>query len=78
MGCRWYLCCIHCNYNRVIIHQCGRSEHDDSSGVIGLIVGMLIVKDKPRYWDIVLEGLGDKMAMTAVLIWLWSVSMDPS
>lgn len=31
---------------------------------------MLIVKDKPRYWDIVLEGLGDKMAMTAVLIWL--------
>ena len=41
-----------------------------ASGVIGLIVGMLIVKDKPRYWDIVLEGLGDKMAMTAVLIWL--------
>ena len=41
-----------------------------ASGVIGLIVGMLLVKDKPRYWDIVLEGLGDKMAMTAVLIWL--------
>lgn len=41
-----------------------------ASGVIGLIVGMFLVKDKVRYWDIVLEGLGDKMAMTAVLIWL--------
>ena len=37
-----------------------------ASGVIGLIVGMFLVKDKVRYWDIVLEGLGDKMAMTAV------------
>lgn len=41
-----------------------------ASGIMGLIIGMLFVKDKPRYWDIVLEGLGDKMAMTAVLIWL--------
>ena len=41
-----------------------------ASGVIGLIVGMLFCKNKDQYWDVVLEGLGDKMAMTAVLIWL--------
>ena len=41
-----------------------------ASGVIGLIVGMFFCKDKSKYWDFILDGLGDKMAMTAVLIWL--------
>ena len=41
-----------------------------ASGVIGLIVGMLFCKNKTMYWDFILDGLGDKMAMTAVLIWL--------
>ncbi len=41
-----------------------------ASGVVGLIVGMLFCKNKDMYWDFVLDGLGDKMAMTAVLIWL--------
>ncbi len=41
-----------------------------ASGVIGLIIGMVFAKDKGKYWDIVLEGLGQKLGMTAVLIWL--------
>ena len=31
---------------------------------------MVFAKDKGKYWDIVLEGLGQKLGMTAVLIWL--------
>lgn len=41
-----------------------------ASGIIGLIVGMFLCKNKAEYWDFVLQGLGDNMAMTAVLIWL--------
>lgn len=41
-----------------------------AAGVIGLIAGMFFCKNKDSYWDFVLDGLGDKMAMTAVLIWL--------
>lgn len=41
-----------------------------ASGVIGLIFGMVFVKDKNKYWEIILNGLGEKLGMTAVLIWL--------
>lgn len=40
------------------------------AGVIGLIIGMLFVKNVGKYWDVVLEGLGSKVGMTAVLLWL--------
>ncbi len=40
------------------------------AGVIGLLVGMLFVKDISYYWDVVLEGLGSKVGMTAVMLWL--------
>ncbi len=40
------------------------------AGVIGLLVGMLLVKDVSYYWDVVLEGLGSKVGMTAVMLWL--------
>jgi len=40
------------------------------SGVIGLIVGMIFVEDVNKYWDTVLEGLGSKVGMTAVMLWL--------
>ncbi|MEG1642268.1 MAG: Na+/H+ antiporter NhaC family protein [Synergistaceae bacterium] len=40
------------------------------AGVVGLIVGMLFVEDIDTYWDVVLEGLGSKVGMTAVLLWL--------
>lgn len=40
------------------------------AGVIGLLVGMIFVKDMAKYWDVVLEGLGSKVGMTAVLLWL--------
>ena len=40
------------------------------SGVIGLIVGMIFAKDVDQYWDTVLEGLGSKVGMTAVMLWL--------
>ena len=40
------------------------------AGVIGLLVGMFFAKNLNDYWDIVLEGLGSKVAMTAVMLWL--------
>lgn len=40
------------------------------AGVVGLLVGMLFVKDISYYWDVVLEGLGSKVGMTAVMLWL--------
>lgn len=40
------------------------------AGVIGLLVGMLFVKDVNKYWDVILEGLGSKVGMTAVILWL--------
>lgn len=40
------------------------------AGVIGLLVGMIFVKDLAKYWDAVLEGLGSKVGMTAVMLWL--------
>ena len=40
------------------------------AGVIGLLVGMIFAKDINYYWDTVLEGLGSKVGMTAVLLWL--------
>lgn len=40
------------------------------SGVVGLIAGMLFTKNLGTYWDVVLEGLGSKVGMTAVMLWL--------
>ncbi|MGI5965696.1 MULTISPECIES: Na+/H+ antiporter NhaC family protein [Anaerotruncus] len=40
------------------------------AGVIGLLVGMLFVKDLEEYWNVILEGLGSKVGMTAVMLWL--------
>ena len=40
------------------------------AGVIGLMVGMLFVKDIGSYWKVVLEGLGSEIGMTAVMLWL--------
>lgn len=40
------------------------------AGVIGLLVGMCLVKNLEDYWDAVLEGLGSKVGMTAVMLWL--------
>lgn len=41
-----------------------------ASGVIGLILGMVLAKNKGKFWDTVLVGMGQKLGMTAVLIWL--------
>ena len=38
------------------------------AGVIGLLVGMFFAKNLGEYWDVVLEGLGSKVAMTAVML----------
>ena len=40
------------------------------AGVVGLLLGMIFCKNVNDYWDVVLEGLGSKVAMTAVLLWL--------
>ena len=40
------------------------------AGVVGLLVGMFFAKNLNDYWDVVLEGLGSKVAMTAVMLWL--------
>lgn len=40
------------------------------AGVIGLLVGMFFAKNLNDYWDVILEGLGSKVAMTAVMLWL--------
>ena len=40
------------------------------AGVVGLLIGMLFCKDINGYWEVVLEGLGSKVAMTAVMLWL--------
>lgn len=41
-----------------------------ASGIIGLICGMIFSEEKDKYWNTVLNGLGEKLGMTAVLIWL--------
>ncbi len=41
-----------------------------AAGVIGLLVGMIFCKNVGDYWDVVLQGLGSKVAMTAVMLWL--------
>ena len=40
------------------------------SGVAALLAGMLFCTDINEYWEVVLEGLGSKVAMTAVMLWL--------
>ncbi|MEG1686881.1 MAG: Na+/H+ antiporter NhaC family protein [Angelakisella sp.] len=40
------------------------------TGVLALLIGMLFVKDIEGYWDAILEGLGSKVGMTAVMLWL--------
>lgn len=40
------------------------------AGVLSLLVGMFFAKDIGHYWDVVLEGLGSKVGMTAVLLWM--------
>lgn len=39
-------------------------------GVVALLIGMILCKDRNAYWDVILEGLGSKVAMTAVMLWL--------
>ena len=41
-----------------------------AAGVIGLLIGMVFAKNIGSYWDTVLEGLGAKVGMTAVMLWL--------
>jgi len=41
-----------------------------AAGLIGLMVGMFFAKKPSKYWEVILEGLGSKVGMTAVLIWL--------
>ena len=41
-----------------------------AAGVIGLLIGMIFCKNPGDYWDVVLAGLGSKVAMTAVMLWL--------
>ena len=38
--------------------------------VVGLLIGMLFCRDLNGYWEVILEGLGSKAAMTAVMLWL--------
>ena len=40
------------------------------AGVVALLIGMIFCKDIGGYWDTILEGLGSKVAMTAVMLWL--------
>ena len=40
------------------------------TGVVALLIGMIFCKDVNGYWDVILEGLGSKVAMTAVMLWL--------
>ena len=40
------------------------------AGVVALLIGMIFCKDVNGYWDTILDGLGSKVAMTAVLLWL--------
>ena len=39
-------------------------------GAVSLLIGMVFAKDLGAYWDVVLKGLGSKVAMTAVMLWL--------
>ena len=41
-----------------------------AAGVIGLLIGMIFCKNLGDYWDVILAGLGSKVAMTAVMLWL--------
>lgn len=40
------------------------------AGVVALLVGMIFCKNIQCYWNVILEGLGSKVAMTAVMLWL--------
>ena len=40
------------------------------AGVVALLVGMVFCKDIGGYWEAMLTGLGSKVAMTAVMLWL--------
>nr|WP_094607959.1 Na+/H+ antiporter NhaC family protein [Sporomusa acidovorans]OZC14677.1 malate-2H(+)/Na(+)-lactate antiporter [Sporomusa acidovorans DSM 3132] len=40
------------------------------AGVVGLLIGMLFPKNLSEYWDAILEGLGSKIGMTAIMLWL--------
>lgn len=40
------------------------------AGVVGQLIGMLFAKNLSEYWDAILEGLGSKIGMTAVMLWL--------
>ena len=40
------------------------------AGVVALLIGMIFCEDIGGYWDVILEGLGSKVAMTAVMLWL--------
>ena len=40
------------------------------AGVVGILVGMLFAKNIEDYWDVILQGLGSKVGVTAVMLWL--------
>ena len=40
------------------------------AGVVGLLIGMIFCKNIGDYWDVILTGLGSKVAMSAVMLWL--------
>jgi len=40
------------------------------AGVVGLLIGMLFAKDVGDYWETILSGLGSKVGVTAVMLWL--------
>ena len=41
-----------------------------TAGMIALLIGMIFCKSLEDYWEVVLRGLGSKVAMTAVMLWL--------
>ena len=40
------------------------------AGVVGLLIGMLFAKNVGDYWEAILSGLGSKVGVTAVMLWL--------
>lgn len=38
--------------------------------MIALLIGMVFCRSLEDYWEVVLKGLGSKVAMTAVMLWL--------
>ena len=41
-----------------------------TAGMIALLIDMIFCRSLEDYWEVVLKGLGSKVAMTAVMLWL--------